>query len=146
MQNCCRNNSLLPHNKIISSFAWIDGPRAFYFRMFWNNISFFRFWWQAYTKRCTNNYLISRVKRLSSLTLCGWSGAFKFRIWFKIRKNAVKTNILNQKYLVKNSEPPLPFFENREQKTLILVKNTLTVSIFRLKHEIYHSKCSFKSI
>ena len=23
---------------------------------------------------------------------------------------------LNQKYLAKNSEPPLPFFENREQK------------------------------
>ena len=49
--------------------------------MFWKNISCFRFWWKTYTKRCTNNYVISRVKRLSSPALCGWSRAFNFRIW-----------------------------------------------------------------
>ena len=146
MQNRCRNNSLLSHNKIISSFAWIDWSRAFYFRMFWNNSIFFQFWWKAYTKRCTNYYLISRVKRLSSLALCGWSSAFKFSIYFKKRKNAVETNILNEKYFVKNSEPPLSIFWKSRTKNLILVKKTLIVSIFRLNHEIYHSKCSFTSI
>ena len=49
--------------------------------MFWKNINCFRFWWKTYTKRCTSNYVISRVKRLSSPALCGWSGAFNFRIW-----------------------------------------------------------------
>ena len=116
MQNRCRNNSLLSHSKaFFVCLNWLI--TCFLFQnMFWNNISFFRFWWKAYTKRCTNSYLISRVKRLSSVALYGWSSAFKFRIRFKKRKSAVKTNILNQKYLVKNSEPPLPFFENRQQK------------------------------
>ena len=31
--------------------------------MFWKNINCFRFWWKTYTKRCTSNYVISRVKR-----------------------------------------------------------------------------------
>ena len=57
--------------------------------MFWKNINCFRFWWKTYTKRCTSNYVISRVKRLSSPALCGWSGAFNFRVWFGKRKNAV---------------------------------------------------------
>ena len=104
------------HTAKLSSFAWIDWSRAFYFRICFGITLVFRFWWKAYTKRCTNSYLISRVKRLSSVALYGWSSAFKFRIRFKKRKSAVKTNILNQKYLVKNSEPPLPFFENRQQK------------------------------
>ena len=41
--------------------------------MFWRNISCFRFWWKIYTKRCTNNNVIPRVKRLSSPALCAWS-------------------------------------------------------------------------
>ena len=120
--------------------------RFLFQNMFWNNNSFFQFWWKAYTKRCTNNYLISWFKRLSSLALCGWSSAFKFSIYFKKRKNAVETNILNEKYFVKNSEPPLSIFWKSRTKNLILVKKTLIVSIFRLNHEIYHSKCSFTSI
>ena len=120
--------------------------RFLFQNMFWNNNSFFQFWWKAYTKRCTNNYLISCCKRLSSLALCGWSSAFKFSIYFKKRKNAVETNILNEKYFVKNSEPPLSIFWKSRTKNLILVKKTLIVSIFRLNHEIYHSKCSFTSI
>ena len=39
---------------------------CFWFQnMFWKKINCFRFWWKTYTKRCTSNYLISRVKRLS---------------------------------------------------------------------------------
>ena len=62
--------------------------------MFWKNINCFRFWWKTYTKRCTSNYVISRVKRLSSPALCGWSGAFSFRVWFGKRNMAVKISIL----------------------------------------------------
>ena len=57
--------------------------------MFWKNINCFRFWWKTYTKRCTNNYVISSVKRLSSPALSGWSSAFNFRVWFGKRKNDV---------------------------------------------------------
>ena len=39
----------------------------------WRNISCFRFWWKIYTKRCTNNNVVPRVKRLSSPPLCAWS-------------------------------------------------------------------------
>ena len=46
--------------------------------MCWKNISCFRFWWKTYIKRCTNNYVISHVKRLSSVALCSWSSAFNF--------------------------------------------------------------------
>ena len=59
--------------------------------IFWKNIWS---WWKTYTKRCTNNYVIWRIKRLSSLALCGCSSAFNFRIWFGKQKNAVKANIL----------------------------------------------------
>ena len=63
---------------------------CFRFRnMFWKNISCFRFWWKTYTKRCTNNYVISRLKRLCLPALWGWSSAFNFRIWFGKWKNAV---------------------------------------------------------
>ena len=57
--------------------------------MFWKNMNCFWFWWKTYTKCCTSNYVISRVKRLSSPTHCGFSGAFHFRVWFWKRKNAV---------------------------------------------------------
>ena len=44
--------------------------------MFLKNISCFRFWWKTYTKSCTNNYVISRVKRLFSPAFCGWSSGY----------------------------------------------------------------------
>ena len=62
--------------------------------MFWKNINCFRFWWKTYTKRCTSNYVISRVKRLSSPVLCGWSGALNFRVWFGKWNMAVEIPIL----------------------------------------------------
>ena len=68
---------------------------CFWFQnMFWKNIDCFPFWWKTYTKCCTSNYVISHVKRLSSPTLCGWSGAFNFRVWFGKRNMAVKIPIL----------------------------------------------------
>ena len=74
--------------QFLSCLNWL--VTCFQFQnMFWKNINCFRFWWKTYTKRCTSNYVISRVKRLSSPALCGWSGAFSFRVWFGKRKNAV---------------------------------------------------------
>ena len=46
-----------------------------------------------HTKCCTNNYLISHVKRVTSLAICSGSSAFNFR-----------KKILNQKYGDKNSD------------------------------------------
>ena len=75
-------------NQFLLCLIWL--VTCFWFQnMFWKNINCFRFWWKTYTKRCTSNYVISRVKRLSSPALCGWSGAFNFRVWFGKRKNAV---------------------------------------------------------
>ena len=34
----------------------------------WNSCSWF--WWKTDKKRCTNNYVMSRVKKLSSLVFC----------------------------------------------------------------------------
>ena len=45
--------------------------------MFWKIINFFR--WKTYTKHCTSNYVISRVKGLSSPVLC-ISGGIRVRI------------------------------------------------------------------
>ena len=84
-------------------------------KMFWKNINSFPFWWRTYTKLCSINYVISHVKRLSLVALCDRSSVFNFRIWFEKRKNVFKTDILNQKHFVKNSELPLLFFENREK-------------------------------
>ena len=36
-------------------------------KIFWKNISCFRFWWKTYIKRCTSNYVISRVKDILPL-------------------------------------------------------------------------------
>ena len=44
--------------------------------------------------RCTSNYIISGVKLLSSPALCIWSGAFNFRAWFRKWNMAVKIPIL----------------------------------------------------
>ena len=48
------------HTTKNSFLASIDWSR--FQNMFWKNISCFPFWWKTYTKRCTNNYVISRVK------------------------------------------------------------------------------------
>ena len=54
---------------------------CFWFQnMFWKSINCFRLWLNIYLKRCTSNYVISQVKRLSSSALGGWSGAFNFRV------------------------------------------------------------------
>ena len=72
-------------------FAWIDWSHAFNFRIcFGKTLIASDFDKKTYTKRCTSNYVISRVKRLSSPALCGWSGAFNFRVWFGKRNVAVK--------------------------------------------------------
>ena len=63
-------------------------------KMFSKNIICFRFLWKTYTKRCTSNYVISRVKGLSSPVLRDWSGALNFRVWFGKRYMAVKIPIL----------------------------------------------------
>ena len=41
--------------------------------MFCKNISCFRFWWRTYTNCCTNNNVISHVRKFSLLALCSWS-------------------------------------------------------------------------
>ena len=52
------------------------------------------------------------VKRLSSLALCGWLSAFNFRYDLENGRMPWKPKILNQKYVVQNTEHPLPFLEN----------------------------------
>ena len=63
----------------------------------WKNISCFRFrfWQKTDKKRCTNNCVVSRVKRLSLPSFRGWSRGFNFRIWFGKQKNAVSAKISN---------------------------------------------------
>ena len=62
--------------------------------MICKSINYFRFWWKTYIKRCTSNYVITRVKRLSSPVLRCWSSAFNFWVWFGKRNIAVKIPIL----------------------------------------------------
>ena len=56
--------------------------------MFWKTLIAFDFD-EILTQSVAQVTVISRVKILSSLALCGWSGAFNFRVWFGKRKNAV---------------------------------------------------------
>ena len=72
----------LPRLKWLITCFWFQN-------IFWKNISCLRIWWKTYKKHCTNNYIISHVKRLSLPALCVWSSAFSFRIWSGKRKNAV---------------------------------------------------------
>ena len=63
--------------------AWIDWSCAFNFRIcFGKTLVAFDFDEKTHTKSVAQNYVISRVKRLSSLAFCGWSSTFNFRIWF----------------------------------------------------------------
>ena len=89
----CTNNSLLSRDKTISSLLELIG-HVLSISEYVLEKHCFRFWWKAYTKRCASNYVISRVRRLSSSALCGWSGAFNFRVWFGKRNMAVKIPIL----------------------------------------------------
>ena len=69
---------------------------CFQFRnMFWKNISCFRFCSKTYTTRCTNNYVISRVKKHFLSARCGCSSAFNLRTCFWKQSNAVWAKILN---------------------------------------------------
>ena len=129
MQNYWTNNSLLSHDKTVSSLLGLLINCFRFQNMFWENICSFWFWWKAKTKRCINNYVITCVKRLSSFAC--WSSAFNFRYDLENGRMPWKPKILNQKYVVQNSDPRLPFFENREKK-LDSGKKTLIVSIFRL--------------
>ena len=64
---------------------------CFWFQdMFWKNINCFGSWWKTYANRCTSNYVISCVKRLSSPVPCDCSGASSFRVWFGKRNMALK--------------------------------------------------------
>ena len=80
-------------NQFLPCSIWL--VTCFWFQnMFWKNINCFRFWWKTYTKCCTSNYVISRVKRLSSPALCGWSGAFNFKVWSGKQNMTLKIPIL----------------------------------------------------
>ena len=54
---------------IFSLLELMDNVR--FQNMFWKSNCRFPFCWKTYTKRCTNNYVISRVKRLSLPALSG---------------------------------------------------------------------------
>ena len=87
----CTNNYYHVTKQFLPCLRWL--VTSFQFQnMFWKNVNCFRFWWKTYTKRCRNDYVISRVKTLSP-AVCGWSGAFNFRVWFGKRKSAVSKNI-----------------------------------------------------
>ena len=86
----CTNKSLPLRDKTIYCLCLNWLVTCFRFQnVFWKNINCFRFWWKTYTKRCASNYVILSVKRLSSPVLCGWPGAFNFRVRIGKRKNVV---------------------------------------------------------
>ena len=74
--------------------AWLLVTCFWFQNMLLKNINCFRFWWKTYAKRCTSNYVISRVKWRSFPALFGWSGVFNFRVWFGKRNMTVKIPIL----------------------------------------------------
>ena len=69
--------------------AWIDWSGASDFRIYFGKTLVAFYFDEKQTKHCTNDYVISRVKRLSLLQLCCCSSAFNFKIWFRKWKNAV---------------------------------------------------------
>ena len=56
---------ILYFTKFLPCLNWVVTCFQFQ-RMFWKN-NCFQFWWRTYTKHCRRNYLISCIKRLSSL-------------------------------------------------------------------------------
>ena len=80
-------------NQFLPCLIWL--VTCFWFQnMFWKNINCFWFWWKTYTRHCTSNYVISRVKWLSSPAFYGWLDAFSFRVWYGKRNMVVKIMIL----------------------------------------------------
>ena len=72
--------------------AWIDRSSAFNFRIsFGKTLLDFDFDGKL-TQSAAK--VTTRVKRLSSRAVCGWSGGFSFRVWFGKRNMAVKIPIL----------------------------------------------------
>ena len=63
------------------TFIWFQN-------MFWKTLIAFDFD-EILTQSVAQVTVISCVKILSSLALCGWSRSFNFRLWFWKRKNAV---------------------------------------------------------
>ena len=90
---CCANNFLLSRDKTISSLLELIGHVLSISEYVLEKRELLSILMKN-TKRCTSNCVISRVKRLSSAALCGWSGAFNFRVWFGKRNMAVKIPIL----------------------------------------------------
>ena len=69
--------------------AWIDWSRTFDLRIyFWKTLIASDFD-KKFTQSEAHNYVISRVKILSSPAFCGWSDAVSFTLWFGKRKNAM---------------------------------------------------------
>ena len=112
--------------QFLACLSWL--ATCFWFQnMFWKNINRFRFWWKTYTERCTSNYVILRVKRLSSPALCGWSGAFNFRVWFGKRRMRGK-----QKYCIKTWRWKSRFWFCSTFVLLCLLKNHFLCVLFCL--------------
>ena len=63
------------------TFIWFQN-------MLWKTLIAFDFD-EILTQSVVQVTVLSRVKKLSSLALCGWSGVFNFRIWFWKWKNVV---------------------------------------------------------
>ena len=74
--------------------------------MFRKNISCFRFWWKTCTKCCTNNYVISRVKRVSQPAFCGWSRVSISKYDLENRRIPCQ-----QKYWIENMAVKIPIFD-----------------------------------
>ena len=104
----CINNSLLSRDKTMSSLLELTGHVFWVHNMFWKNVNCFQFWWKTYTKGCTSNYVISRVKRLhvskdflplhfavQVLSISGFDSENR-RMWCK------------QKYFIKNIAMKIP--------------------------------------
>ena len=78
-------------NQFLPCLIWL--VTSFWFQnMVWKKINCFSFWWKTYTKGCTSNYVISRVKRLplhfrvgQVLSISGYdleNGIWRWKSWF----------------------------------------------------------------
>ena len=65
--------------------------RLLFQNLFWKNINCINFWWKTYTKRCTRNYVISRVKRISFPSTLRLARTFNFMVWSVKRKRRWKS-------------------------------------------------------
>ena len=82
---CCTDNSLLSHNKTISSLHEL--VLCFWFQnMFWKNIDCFQFWWKL---KALHKYLCNIRHQKTFFPCFLWAGAFNSTVWFGKWKNAV---------------------------------------------------------